>query len=313
MSRHLSPYLEFSREAWSRFRKDIPLPLKKGEVKKLQGQIEKISSKEVEEVYLPLSRLLNMYVAATKELYDITEEFLGHLKPKVPYIIGISGSVAVGKSTTSRILQALLSRWPEHRRVDIVTTDGFLFPNKILEERTLMQRKGFPESYDLKRLITFLSDLKAGKPSLQVPVYSHHCYDILPEKYQTISQPDIVIVEGLNLLQMDPIKIQRKGRLFAADFFDFMIYVDAETPIIKKWFLDRFALFRKRAKRDAKAFFHQFSKWPASKAMAFAEKVWKEINERNLNENILPFKHRARLLLVKGKNHSVEKVYLRKL
>lgn len=312
MPKH-SPYLEFSRDAWSRFRKGIPLVLSAAEVKKLRGQIEKISIKEVETIYLPLARLLNMYVAATQNLYEVTENFLGHLKPKVPYLIGIAGSVAVGKSTTSRILQALLSRWPEHRRVDIVTTDGFLFPNRILEEKGLMHKKGFPESYDLKRLINFLFDLKAGKQQLKIPVYSHHVYDILPDTFQTIDQPDIVILEGLNVLQDGFSQNKKKEQIFASDFFDFSIFVDAETEVIKKWFLDRFKLFRKRAKNDRKAFFHQFSKWSLPKAMAFADQVWTEINEKNLHQNILPYKNRARLILVKGKDHAVEKVYLRKL
>lgn len=308
-----SPFLEFTSEAWSHFRKGIPLVLNRNDIKSLRGQIEKISIKEIETVYLPLARLLNMYVSATKSLYEITEEFLGHFKPKVPYLIGIAGGVAVGKSTTSRVLKALLSRWPEHRRVEIVTTDGFLYPNKILEERNLMERKGFPESYDLRRLIDFLSDLKAGKNLLKVPVYSHQTYDIIPETYQTIEKPDIVILEGLNILQAGSVNAAEKQRVFVSDFFDFSIYVDADPDIVKKWFLDRFKLFRKRAKDDPTSFYSQFSQWTNTKAQAFAAHVWDEINARNLKENISPFKNRARLILVKSKNHSVEKVFLRKL
>lgn len=312
MNKSPSPYLEFSREAWSHFRKETPLILSSLEVTLLRGQIDTISVDEVKEIYLPLSRLLNMYVGATKKLYEVTEEFLGHLSPKVPYIIGITGSVAVGKSTTSRILQALLSKWTEHRRVEIVTTDSFLFPNKTLEERNLMERKGFPESYDSHALINFLTNLKAGKPNLKIPVYSHHVYDIIPHFSQLIDQPDIVLLEGLNVLQLNPVK-KNKAQVFVSDFFDFSIYVHAETSIIKKWFLDRFELFRKRAQEDSQAFFHQFSKWSSSKALDFAGHVWEEINARNLNENILPFKHRARLILVKSNSHAIEKVFLRKL
>lgn len=308
-----STYLEFTSEAWSHFRKGIPLVLTSNEVSNLRGQIEKISIKEVEAVYLPLARLLNMYVSAVKNLYDVTEDFFDHLKPKVPYLIGIAGGVAVGKSTTSRVLQALLSRWPEHRRVDIVTTDGFLFPNKILEERQLMKRKGFPESYDLDRLMVFLADLKAGKNQLKVPVYSHQTYDILPDTYQIIEKPDIVILEGLNVLQVGNFTRPQKNQIFISDFFDFSIYVDAEEKIVKKWFLDRFKLFRKRAKTDPQSFYNQFSTWTSKKAQAFAERVWEEINALNLRENILPYKHRARLILVKNASHKIEKVFLRKL
>ncbi|HEV8051683.1 MAG TPA: type I pantothenate kinase [Parachlamydiaceae bacterium] len=308
-----SPYLEFTSESWSHFRKGIPLILTKNEISNLRGQTEKISIKEVEAIYLPLARLLNMYVSATKTLFDVTEDFFGQTQPKVPFLIGIAGGVAVGKSTTSRVLKALLSRWPEHRRVDIVTTDGFLFPNRYLEEHNLLERKGFPESYDLKCLINFLSDLKAGKKQLKVPVYSHQTYDILPDTYQTIENPDIVILEGLNVLQAGPSNPAKINQLFVSDFFDFSIYVDAETSIVKKWFLDRFKLFRSRAKGDPSSFYHQFSLWSPRKAHIFATKVWDEINARNLKENILPYKHRARLILVKSTNHKIEKIFLRKL
>lgn len=291
----------------------MPMLLNADEVSKLQGQIDILSLKEVEEVYLPLSRLLNLYANATQKLYDVTGEFLGHTTPKVPYIIGIAGSVAVGKSTVSRILQALLSRWPEHRRVDIVTTDGFLFPNKVLEERDLMMRKGFPESYDIRLFIRFLSNLKAGIPKLKIPVYSHHNYDIIPNTFQTIDRPDIIIVEGLNVLQVGTAPLAKKGHIFVSDFFDFSIYVDAVTEHIKRWFLDRFELFRSRASTDPSAFFYQFSLWDREKALKFADEVWTQINEKNLYENILPYKERARLILCKGKHHGVEKILLRKL
>lgn len=308
-----SPYLEFTRLAWSQYRKGIPLPLKKSEIKTLRGQIEKISIKEIETIYLPIARLLNMYVSATKSLYDVTEEFFGQLQPKVPYLIGIAGGVAVGKSTTSRVLKALLSRWPEHRHVDIVTTDGFLYPNKYLEEHQLLNRKGFPETYDLKRLLRFLSDIKAGKKQLKVPIYSHQTYDIVPGSFQTIEKPDIVILEGLNILQASPAHPGKQNQQFVSDFFDFSIYVDAEEKTVKKWFMDRFSLFRKRAKNDPESFYHQFSGLSAKKAASFAEEVWEGINARNLRENILPYRQRARLILFKGQNHEIEKLFLRKL
>lgn len=308
-----SPYLQFSRDTWRKFRKETPLTLTENDLATLHGQIEEVSLDEIADIYLPLSRLLNLYVAATQELYQVTGKFLGHSGPKVPYIIGIAGSVAVGKSTTSRILQALLSRWQNHPHIALVTTDGFLYPNAILQQRDLMNRKGFPESYDLPKLIEFLTDLKSGKSHLHVPIYSHHEYDIVPDKYEIIDRPDIVIVEGLNVLQVSPLKLEQKPRTFVSDFFDFSIYVDAQTSIIKEWFMQRFKLFRQKAKNDPKAYFYHFANISEQEAYDFAEQVWTEINEKNLNENILPFRERANLILVKDKNHAVEKVYLRKI
>lgn len=313
MSKNDSPYLEFPRSTWSQFRKDTPLTLSEDDLLQLKGQNEPVSLIEVEEIYLPLSRLLNLYVSATQELYKVTTRFLGHPEPKVPYIIGIGGSVAVGKSTTSRILRALLSRWPHHPHVALVTTDGYLYPNEQLEQRRLMNRKGFPKSYDVRRLIEFLSDVKAGKPALKVPVYSHHHYDILPSEYQIIDQPDIVIVEGLNVLQAAAVKTSRQPQVFVSDFFDFSIYVDAPTDIIKQWYISRFMAFREKAHNDPDAFFSQFSRMDNEQALAFSNNIWKEINEKNLIENILPFKLRARLILEKAADHSVQKVYLRKI
>lgn len=312
MTKH-SPYLEFTSHAWSEFRKGIPLVLKKSEIKNLRGQIEAISIEEVEAVYLPLARLLNMYILATKSLYDVTEDFFGQLHTKVPYLIGIAGGVAVGKSTTSRVLKALLSRWPEHRRVDIVTTDGFLHSNDYLKKNDLLNRKGFPESYDLTKLLHFLIDLKAGKKPLKAPVYSHQTYDILPDAFQEIENPDIVILEGLNVLQPGPLVNGQKNQQFVSDFLDFSIFVDAKTEVIKQWFLDRFSLFRKRAKQDPSSFYHQFANWSSTKALTFASNVWEDINARNLNENILPYKNRARLILVKNPDHKIDRLYLRKL
>lgn len=311
MKTKYSPYLVFDRSTWREYRQDTPLPLSEEDLDALHGSYESVSLQEVIEVYLPLSRLLSMYVLAAQELYRVTAHFLGHPEPKVPYIIGISGSVAVGKSTTSRVLQALLSRWISHPHVEIITTDGFLFPNFVLEKKNIMHRKGFPESYDLKNLISFLTQLKAGKPHLKVPIYSHQIYDITNE-YQKINQPDIVILEGLNLLQVANNTILQ-SQVFVSDYFDFSIYVDANTKLIKKWYLERFMQFRAQAKDIPELYLHRFSKMPDQEALEKAEEFWTKINELNLNENILPYKERARLILSKGESHAVEKVYLRKI
>lgn len=308
-----SPYLIFPREIWREFRKDTPMTLSDSDLAKLQGQIEAISSTEVVEIYLPLSRLLNLYVAATQDLYKVTAQFLGHPEPKVPYIIAVAGSVAVGKSTTSRVLQALLKRWPNHPRVELMTTDGYIYPNAILEKRNLMNRKGFPESYDLRQLINFLSDLKSGKPNLKVPIYSHHSYDIVPGQFQMINQPDIVIVEGLNVLQVGTIKPEQQTRIFVSDFFDFTVYVDANIETIKEWYLQRFMLFREKAKNNPQEYFYRFAKLSDAEAQDYATEIWTEINANNLQENILPFKERAKLILEKSEDHSVHSVYLKKI
>ncbi|HVV67562.1 MAG TPA: type I pantothenate kinase [Gammaproteobacteria bacterium] len=313
MSQLHSPYLQFSRQAWQQFRQDTPLTLSEADLEELKGQNEPISLQEVIEIYLPLSRLLNLYVAATQDLYKVTTRFLGHPEPKVPYLIGIAGSVAVGKSTTSRILRALLSRWPNHPHVVLVTTDGFIYSTATLEKHNLLNRKGFPESYNLRALISFLADLKAGKANLNVPVYSHHHYDIIPNTFQVVDRPDIVIVEGLNVLQVPQLRKTSQSQWFVSDFFDFTIYVDADTQVIKQWYKDRFMTFRAKARDDKEAFFYQFAQWDESEALAFCDKIWTEINERNLHENILPIKRRARLILEKASDHSVQKVYLRKL
>ncbi len=313
MPKHPSPYLEFDRNVWKQFRRETPMTLSDEDLVKLQGQLEPVSASEVMEIYLPLSRLLNLYVAATQQLYNVTGKFLGHAAPKVPYIIGVAGSVSVGKSATSRILKALLSRWEDHPRVELVTTDGYLFNNATLEQRNIMHRKGFPESYDLRSLIEFLSDLKSGKRNLKVPLYSHYTYDILPDQYQIIDQPDIVIVEGLNVLQVGLLKAGLQPTVFVSDFFDFTIYVDASIETIKKWFLQRFILFRSRAVNDPEAFFYRFTQMSDQEGMDFAHRVWAEINEANLLQNILPFKERAKLILIKKEDHAVQKVFLRKI
>jgi type I pantothenate kinase len=252
----MSLYNAFSRAEWSRLRADTPMTLNEEEFMQLRGHNEHVSLAEVKDIYLPLSRLLNFYVAAIQNLHTATAAFLGNTAAKVPYIIGIAGSVAVGKSTTSRILQALLGRWPNHRKVDLVTTDGFLWPTKILQERGIMRRKGFPESYDVQALLEFVSAVKAGERQIRIPVYSHHIYDIAPDQCQVIDQPDIMIVEGLNVLQTDiDSDGNRRPHVFVSDYFDFTIYVHAETDIIRQWYVDRFSTFRNLAKTDPTSFY----------------------------------------------------------
>jgi type I pantothenate kinase len=308
------PYLRFTREEWARLRADTPLTLTEGDLVRLRGQDEQVSLSEVEHIYLPLSRLLNLYVEASQELYRATARFLGHGEARVPYLIGLAGSVAVGKSTTARVLQALLARWPRHPRVELVTTDGFLLPNRVLEARGLMRRKGFPESYDLRRLLQFVSDLKGGQPEARSPVYSHLSYDIVPGEETVLRQPDIVIVEGLNVLQSP---VGDRGRaippVFVSDFFDFTVFVDAETSHIRQWYVERFFRLRGTAFRDPASYFHRYASLEDAEAEKVASSLWAEINEVNLRENILPTRERARLILRKGPDHSVAQVRLRKI
>lgn len=306
-------YLQFTREEWCHFRQDTPLTLNEEDLIHLAGRNEVVSLKEVEEIFLPLARLLNLYITATQVLHRTTSRFLGRAEPRVPYIIGLAGSVAVGKSTTSRILRALLSNWPNHRKVEIVTTDGFLYSNDELERRGLTQRKGFPESYDIQRLLQFLEDIKAGEELIQAPIYSHHRYDILPNEYVVLEKPDIVIVEGLNILQSGTVKAGSMPQLFVSDFFDFTIFVDAEMETIQKWYVDRVLTFHQTSFQDPQSYFHYLTKLSVPEVNEFANNVWKTINGVNLLENILPFKNRARLILWKDSDHSVQKVFLRKL
>jgi type I pantothenate kinase len=308
-----SPYRKFSRAEWSRLRADTPMTLSEADLEALSGLIERVKSVEVTEIYLPLSRLINLHVQASQGLHAVTTKFLGRNDSKMPFIIGVAGSVAVGKSTMARVLQALLARWPAHPKVDLVPTDGFLLPNRVLEERSLMERKGFPESYDTGRLLNFLANVKAGRPSVTAPVYSHFSYDILAGEEIVVDQPDILIVEGLNVLQ--PARLPRHGEAipFVSDFFDFSIYIDAPVEIIETWYVERFLMLRETGFRDPAAYFHRYASLDDEAARARALAIWTSINEKNLFENILPTRQRADLILTKGADHSVERVELRKL
>ncbi len=308
----LSPYLLFPRDEWAALRADTPLTLTDGDLDRIRGLVERISLREVEEVYLPLSRLLNLYVAAVQGLYRATSTFLGHGEQKVPFLIGLGGSVAVGKSTSARVLRELLARWPNHPRVDLVTTDGFLLPTRVLEERGLMRRKGFPESYDVRALVGFVRDLKAGNDRVTSPVYSHLVYDIVPGAEIVIEHPDIVIVEGLNVLQTGP-ALPGLPRVFVSDFFDFTVYVDAETEAVRSWYVERFLALRGTAFSDPSSYFQRYAALSDEEAVATARRIWAEINEPNLLQNILPTRDRADLVLRKGRDHAVEEVRLRKL
>jgi type I pantothenate kinase len=308
----MTPYLELTRDQWSLLRNSTPLTLTEDDLVKLRGINENVSLREVEEIFLPLSRLLNLYVAATQSLHMVTDTFLGNRTEKVPYVIGIAGSVAVGKSTTARILQALLARWGNHPKVDLITTDGFLFPNAILEARGLMKRKGFPESYDRRRLVKFVAEVKSGEPEVSCPVYSHLAYDILSDQFQRVRQPDIMILEGLNVLQTGVGSADRSP-VFVSDYFDFSIYVDADERHIKQWYIDRFLTLRRTAFQNPASYFHRYSKLSDQEARETASKIWNEINGVNLRENILPTRSRADLIMEKGPHHSVQHVRLRKL
>jgi type I pantothenate kinase len=308
-----SPYRRFTRDEWAALRADTQLTLTLDDLRKLQSTNDPISLEEVIAIYLPLSRLLALYVAATQGLFKATQRFLGADDGKVPYIIGIAGSVAVGKSTTARVLQALLTRWPNTPKVELVTTDGFLHPNAELARQGLMERKGFPESYDGTGLIRFLSRVKAGERHVAAPVYSHLVYDVLLGQTIAIDRPDILIVEGLNVLLPNRLSREGKDIPFVSDFFDFSVFLHADMALLEKWYIQRFMLLRETAFRDPRSYFHKYADLDDEEAQAMARSIWTRINLLNLQENILPTRPRASLQLTKGVSHRIEQVALRKL
>lgn len=308
-----SPYATFSRADWAALRADTPMTLEADDLARLSSLNDPIDMNEVEQIYLPISRLLAFYVTARQQLYRATQRFLGHSETRVPYVVAVAGSVAVGKSTTSRVLRALMARWPATPKVDLVTTDGFLWPNAVLARENLMTRKGFPESYDVQALLRFISDIKAGKREVTAPVYSHLVYDVVRGERVKIDQPDIVILEGLNVLQTGD--KPRNGRVtpFVSDFIDFGIYIDADEPLLHRWYVERFLRLRETAFRDPQSYFRKYAQVSKQEALETAEKLWAEINLPNLRENIRPTRPRADLILKKGKSHRIDEVRLRKI
>jgi type I pantothenate kinase len=306
-SGEMPAYLSFSRAEWAALRANTPLTLSQSDLATLKSVNEEVSLAEVEETYLPLSRLLNLHVSAARGLVTVKDAFLGRPAGQTPYIIAVAGSVAVGKSTFARILRTLIARWPNRPKVELITTDGFLHPTATLEERGLMGRKGFPESYDTRRMIRFLADIKGGKAEVSAPVYSHIAYDIVPNAEQVVRQPDVLIFEGLNVLQVAALPVM------ASDFFDFSVYIDAAEEDIQSWFLERFLLLQKTAFQDSSAFFHRYKDLSADEAAAFARTIWQTINRPNLRDNILPTRERASLILTKRTDHSLGEVRLRRM
>lgn len=309
----LAPHRVFTRDAWSKLRAGTPMTLTEDDIVRLRGLNDPVSLDEVEAIYLPLSRLLSLYVAATQQLFAATRTFLGAAGGKTPFIIGVAGSVAVGKSTTARLLRALLRRWPNTPRVALVATDGFLLPNAVLEREGLMERKGFPESYAMPALLRFLSAVKAGEPRVAAPVYSHLVYDIVPGESEIVERPDILIVEGLNVLQTSRLPHDGRDIPFVSDFFDFSVYVDADEALVRGWYVQRFKSLRRTAFADPRSYFHRYAALSDADAEATAGMIWDRINLPNLRGNILPTRPRADLILRKGSSHRVEEVALRRL
>jgi type I pantothenate kinase len=300
-------YLSFTRSEWAALRANTPMTLSARDLAILRSVNEEVSLEEVVEAYLPLSRLLNLHVAAARNLASVKDAFLGRPAVRPPYVIAVAGSVAVGKSTFARILRTLIARWPDRPKVELITTDGFLHPNAVLQERGLMTRKGFPESYDMRRMIRFLADVKSGEGEVAAPLYSHMAYDIMPGESQVITQPDVLIFEGLNVLQSGAFPV------LASDFFDFSVYLDAAEADIEEWFLERFLLLQKTAFRDEKAFSNRYKDLSQEEATAFARNVWRTINLPNLRENIVPTRERASVILSKRTDHTLGEVRLRRM
>lgn len=310
----ISPFMSFDRKEWSELRQSYPMEITAAEIEKLKGLNDVLNMQEVADIYLPLTRLINLHAIAAHELYRSRSRFLHTKEKKVPYIIGIAGSVAVGKSTIARVLHTLLSRWENHPQVALVTTDGFLYPNAELERRGIMNKKGFPESYDAHKLLSFLSDLKSGKTHVEAPVYSHLTYDIIPGESQVVESPDVVIIEGINVLQ--PPKVQPgddSDQVSVSDYFDFSIYVDAAEDNILRWYVERFKTLRETAFQNKASYFHKYADLSDKEAEQTARDIWERINRKNLHENILPTRHRADLILLKGDHHFVNEIKMRKI
>lgn len=310
---HRSPFVELERQTWSRLAAEMAQPFDQADVERLRGIGDTLSLTEVAEVYLPLSRLLGINVEASGALRSATNAFLGEHTGRTPYVIGVAGSVAVGKSTTARVLQEMLRRWPTTPRVELITTDGFLHPNAVLAERGLMKRKGFPESYDRRALLRFMADVKSGAEEVRAPVYSHMTYDIVPGEEQAVHRPDVLIVEGLNVLAPPRTRTDGTAGLSVSDFFDFSVYVDARADWIRRWYIERFMDLRSGAFRDPRSYFHRYAHLSDAEAQATAEHIWDTINGPNLQQNVHPTRGRARLVLTKNERHEVTRVLLRKV